>query len=88
MRVFRRPLILRAHGSGKVHEYNRLIMPKHCGRYLLLAGEPKRDIHNLFGEGGDTMIDPFDNLPTSNRQARRFKIKEFIAAKEKDPTYG
>ncbi len=90
MRVFLLPLILKPFTSGnpkgKVYQKSKLIVPQHCNKFMLLAGEPKRDVHNLFGAGTDMMIDPVDNLPYNRRAAKRFKIKEFMAEKEKDPT--
>ncbi len=37
-------------------------LPLCCGREMLIAGEPKRDVHGLREKG--VMIDPVDNLKT------------------------
>ncbi len=63
LKVERRRLILQEtytqkFAAGKL----RLIEPRHCNRFLLLAGEPKKDVHGLVDENKDTMIDPVDNL--------------------------
>ena len=38
----------------------RVYLPQCCGRDMLIAGEPKRDVHGLREK--DAMIDPVDNL--------------------------
>ncbi len=63
LKVIRRPLVLQK-VDGNRHKYSvgkvRLIEPRHCNKPLLLAGEPKRDVHGL--RELDSWIDPVDNL--------------------------
>ena len=65
LRVSHRPLVLYVPAPGQ-HKYTvgkiRLVEPfcNKCRTGLLLAGEPKKDVHGLHDL--DAMIDPVDNL--------------------------
>ncbi len=57
---------VRTEGHPGYYGEVRLKMPYHCGVPMLLAGEPKKDVHGLRFKG--CMIDPVDNLrlPSGN----------------------
>ena len=44
--------------------------PRHCGRDMLLAGEPKVDRWGLSGQGIGALVDPVDNLRMKIRKVK------------------
>ena len=63
LKVVRRSLTAYENWSGHFPTFQREIrvyLPECCGREMLIAGEPKRDVHGLREK--NAMIDPVDNL--------------------------
>ena len=63
LRVIRAPLKFSTRwGSGnRIKEITTVWGPRCCGVDMLIAGEPKEDIHGL-GPGPGQFVDPVDNL--------------------------
>ena len=65
LKVIRQALVASPDGYSRgfgVSPIVQICLPQCCGRDMLLAGEPKRDVWGLREK--DIIIDPVDNLTT------------------------
>lgn len=70
LKVLRRGLIYKITKNAGNQQYIKSIrikIPHHCGKPMLLAGEPKKDVHGLRFK--NCMVDPVDNLRLPSRDA-------------------